>query len=207
MKLKLTLAALAATALSANAAIIASTGFESAEDAGFTNNVNNNFSVTTGGATWSVGGTGNYAGSWDGAALNGTQTAVIGNVSTAGHYMTIDATGATGVGAIEFNWERFTNTTSNLLVQWTTDALNGSETWTTAETVSGFAGSAGGGWTKTVTTINQTGDVKVRLLLETGTGGASFDDFVVNDFVAVPEPSSTALLGLGGIALILRRRK
>jgi len=27
------------------------------------------------------------------------------------------------------------------------------------------------------------------------------------DFVAVPEPSSTALLGLGGLALILRRRK
>ncbi len=28
-----------------------------------------------------------------------------------------------------------------------------------------------------------------------------------NDAVAVPEPSSTALLGLGGFALILRRRK
>ncbi len=27
------------------------------------------------------------------------------------------------------------------------------------------------------------------------------------DTVAVPEPSSTALLGLGGLALILRRRK
>jgi hypothetical protein len=34
--------------------------------------------------------------------------------------------------------------------------------------------------------------------------GASFDDVVVS---AVPEPSTTALIGLGGLALILRRRK
>lgn len=43
---------------------------------------------------------------------------------------------------------------------------------------------------------------------EAGTG--SFDlgsDLVILDTVAVPEPSSTALLGLGGLALILRRRK
>jgi hypothetical protein len=32
-------------------------------------------------------------------------------------------------------------------------------------------------------------------------------DNVNLDFVAVPEPSTTALLGLGGLALILRRRK
>ncbi|MGJ8655902.1 MAG: PEP-CTERM sorting domain-containing protein [Akkermansiaceae bacterium] len=38
--------------------------------------------------------------------------------------------------------------------------------------------------------------------LTLGTG--SYSDF---EFNAVPEPSSTALLGLGGLALILRRRK
>ena len=40
-----------------------------------------------------------------------------------------------------------------------------------------------------------------------GSGGnAVFDNVVVSDNIAVPEPSSAALLGLGGLALLLRRR-
>lgn len=39
-----------------------------------------------------------------------------------------------------------------------------------------------------------------------GGSDATFDNFLLSG-VAVPEPSSTALLGLGSIALILRRRK
>lgn len=42
----------------------------------------------------------------------------------------------------------------------------------------------------------------------TGNGNDNYVDMVILDTVAqVPEPSSTALLGLGGVALILRRRK
>ncbi len=41
----------------------------------------------------------------------------------------------------------------------------------------------------------------------TGTVRSPFAGIEVVDFVPVPEPSSTALLGLGGLALILRRRK
>ena len=41
----------------------------------------------------------------------------------------------------------------------------------------------------------------------TGAGGQTQDHKAVLTFTAVPEPSSAALLGLGGLALILRRRK
>lgn len=43
----------------------------------------------------------------------------------------------------------------------------------------------------------------------TGTafGSADLDNLTVNTTDPIPEPSSTALLGLGGLALILRRRK
>ena len=40
-----------------------------------------------------------------------------------------------------------------------------------------------------------------------GTDHDAYADNFVVDYTAVPEPSSAALLGLGGLALILRRRK
>ena len=54
--------------------------------------------------------------------------------------------------------------------------------------------------------------VEFRFLLGDDSGATSrihvLDNIVLNgDVTAVPEPSSTALLGLGGLALILRRRK
>ena len=42
---------------------------------------------------------------------------------------------------------------------------------------------------------------------ERASGSMNFDSITVSDTAAVPEPSSTALLGLGGLALILRRRR
>lgn len=44
-------------------------------------------------------------------------------------------------------------------------------------------------------------------LQRTGTGAFLFMDDISVQGVPIPEPSSTALLGLGGLALILRRRK
>lgn len=46
--------------------------------------------------------------------------------------------------------------------------------------------------------------VAFRFTATNGDGNIHFNDIKVN---GVPEPSSTALLGLGGLALILRRRK
>ena len=60
--------------------------------------------------------------------------------------------------------------------------------------------------------ISGASSVKFEFRLDnaTGNGNIHFNDIQINgDIVtaAVPEPSSTALLGLGGLALILRRRK
>jgi len=48
-----------------------------------------------------------------------------------------------------------------------------------------------------------------QLITATNTVGVDpgVSGFVLREIVTVPEPSSTALLGLGGLALILRRRK
>lgn len=69
-----------------------------------------------------------------------------------------------------------------------------------------------------ITGVNATNGISLRFIA----GGGLFGDAGVNtdasannrllpfqsfDLAAVPEPSSTALLGLGGLALILRRRK
>lgn len=60
------------------------------------------------------------------------------------------------------------------------------------------------------TAVSYTGTDTVLGTLITDTGSAlvlSTGSVAGVNFDAVPEPSSTALLGLGGLALILRRRK
>jgi hypothetical protein len=51
----------------------------------------------------------------------------------------------------------------------------------------------------------------LSVVLTSDRGAGNYNDAYVDnlevDFAVVPEPSITALLGLGGLALILRRRK
>ena len=60
----------------------------------------------------------------------------------------------------------------------------------------------------TIDTVTTRG-IRLYITKATATGGddlARFEEFLVQG-TAVPEPTTTALLGLGGLALILRRRK
>lgn len=94
----------------------------------------------------------------------------------------------------------FTNTgfTVNGVDQGAHDGL-GYNGLTLVEAVGGVGGTAGN-WVKYT---GFTGDLTITSNSPSG-GRSPFNGFVI---VEVPEPSSTALLGLGGIALILRRRK
>ena len=71
-----------------------------------------------------------------------------------------------------------------------------------------FTFTNGAAATETYTGAAALTNVRVTLAGAIGTGHNGFlIDEVSFDGTAVPEPSSTALLGLGGLALILRRRK
>lgn len=58
-------------------------------------------------------------------------------------------------------------------------------------------------------TVANGGSLYLRWTGDDVSGSGSRDEFALDDVSvdAVPEPSSTALLGLGGLALLLRRRK
>ena len=78
----------------------------------------------------------------------------------------------------------------------------------------GLAGTNVGSNTFTDTQFDGLSAITIRIAYddrESNNGGASatrLDNWTLNGTVVpVPEPSSTALLGLGGLALILRRRK
>mgnify|MGYP005988937993 CR=1 FL=1 len=55
--------------------------------------------------------------------------------------------------------------------------------------------------------IGATGQISLRLGDGTTSSDQMFFDNVTLDATAIPEPSSSMLIGLGGLALILRRRK
>ncbi|MFK7911040.1 MAG: PEP-CTERM sorting domain-containing protein [Akkermansiaceae bacterium] len=76
-----------------------------------------------------------------------------------------------------------------------TSALAGS--WTINRS-GGITDSDSGTYTGAISSIN---------LYNEADGGGDANNLYANNFTVVPEPSSAALLGLGGLALIMRRRK
>ncbi len=91
-------------------------------------------------------------------------------------------------------------------------STDGGTTWTATSDVWPLAAAGLSGFEAQA--FNVTGGtginaIRFNAVAGTNSGGAGgFDEVAFSgSVVAVPEPSSTALLGLGGLALILRRRK
>jgi len=107
--------------------------------------------------------------------------------TSSGWYVTDTVQTATG------GWDTFTLDVSNY-------PLAPTETWSS---YSQFGVSGGVG-------VPDLNDIQSVGFFSTSTASANWDGVRVRHFevtAAVPEPSSTALLGLGGVALMLRRRR
>jgi hypothetical protein len=121
---------------------------------------------------------------------------------------------------------RSTNTAKNALFDPNGDNAYGNDGYLIAQTDSGGAGylssltitqTAGGSESQAATLPSNTSGVIEYVFFEiSASSGDSFDVSWAPGgnngiggvaFEAVPEPTTTALLGLGGLALILRRRK
>jgi hypothetical protein len=180
MKSLYAIAAFAVSTIAANADVIATTGFETSDNfvalgiGAYQVDV-----VAADGAHWQTGG-GTINSVWNATAKTGSLSAVIGNQPGSPTWMTVDPAGADGVETVVFEWDEYSGSTNGTFdVQWTTDALDGNETWTTAATITQDTGLLT--WTSTEVTINQPGDVKIRWVMN-GTRGSSIDDVVITSY-------------------------
>ncbi len=208
MKLTHTLAALTATTLAGSAAtiVVPNGDFE----AGVENPIATNWDDTSGNAR-SFNQSGirliGDAASSDFVATHDGFSAIAANTQyTIGFDYGNAASGAGTVGQTGTWTVEFGTITGGTFTQLATTSVN--HTIVTAADIF-FNGSEQTGSFVFTTDGTFTGGETLSIRANNGTGGISFmgfDNFTV-DGTAVPEPSSTALLGLGGLALILRRRK
>lgn len=143
-----------------------------------------------------VGGTANIAISGSGASI-GFENIYTGNGTTALSFVT-DAAGVSLLGANTLEFDG--NGTQSLVIDVSAyDVSNGTtlsllnSSWVQFE-ASDF---------ESMTVIGGTGDFEINDF--NGTFGSSLS--LTNISVAVPEPATAGLLGLGGLALLIRRRK
>lgn len=88
-----------------------------------------------------------------------------------------------------------------------TDVFGAGDVHTYASAALTSAGAANVGGTFSLLAKNQSVDATRSIFFYEAAGGALVEPRLIIDYTVVPEPSSTALLGLGGLALILRRRR
>ena len=204
-------------------------GVQNNSIAGFTTTAGSNFEI------WHVGGTNNGNGGFTaGAAQDGDQYIEVASnqaalISTTFTTNTTDTVSFSFYhGQRQFNSEQvnyaiydvtagevITFDAANLLVQANGASLVAGTDGTTNSTgvITDFNNNIGetvGPWTQYSGTFDPTAGSTYALVISTETGGANdsqgnfIDDVVVQQ---IPEPSSTALLGLGGLALIARRKR
>ncbi len=173
-----------------------------------------NIGLTYGGGTWEY-----HA--WSGAGANNGGDGVLqlqGTSNSVTHSITFTPDAGFAAVITGFNFIGDTNGAANTYqYDWqVVDAVSGATltsgttaSWTTVTATAPFSGAP-------AVDVNYTGLVDGQALrLEmvqsagfTGVGGnMAIDNLVFDQVTIVPEPSSAALLGLGGLALILRRRK
>lgn len=158
--------------------------------------------VSTASVTWGS------SGVWGDAAANGDADFSIGDAQLARGYLDDGGSGVnfdvTGVSYASYTLVLYFSTDTNGGV-YNTATVNGSD-YNTTGTKSQYNLD---GWdeTNSIVITDLSGDLAVDVLPRDGANRGSIAGFQIVDTTVIPEPSSSALLGLGGLALILRRRK
>lgn len=126
---------------------------------------------------------------------------------------TLEATDVGSTITVTFDWHTVGSWQGIYDVEVEAQLIIGGVTVATKRSGHGSEGSTGGTLTTVVTSAQATGNdeviVKFQGIDRSGVSTISRRaiDNVALTMVAVPEPSSAVLLGLGGIALMMRRRK
>ena len=98
-----------------------------------------------------------------------------------------DPAGSEGIDTVTFEWDKWSGDAgqADIIIEWTTDTLDGSETWTLADILT-VTGAALDGNETVITNINQPGDVKVRWIDTSGLKAPFVDDVTIT---LLPDPA------------------
>ncbi len=206
MKTTLTLAALGLTASIASATLVAQKTYDAGDfgfaDKGMSNQFDNADGKIDGANSLGLFGTGSYV---DYSTVNTYNTAgqVLKFEEGDNGLQINDGKDDFGTGGVVFA----ENAVYDISVTTEIGSNKYSYTAKGPDGVGGEAVASGTDFTLSSGTVNSFGQVSFYMNGPGGAGNDGFVDSITVDVTPVPEPSSTALLALGGIAMAFRRRK